>query len=366
MSHNILSLLIAVIYLCSAASLVRAEMRLQGVFLASAACDATIRLNSYNPGDIRTEIGEPYVLNAKNKHDASHYLITIDGAPRSDRRWVPVACGSIHTSDNGVAAFENNSVTRRDGQSGIVFGTIENLLAVSWQPAFCQSNDAYNRDGSWKTECETMTANSLYAKQFSIHGLWPNDLDDLPRYPCYCHRARPTKCQGVFFDPPEVIDISDDIREQLWTKMPGIQSNFLHRHEWFKHGTCYEKFDVAGTSSDDVGSDADEYYRDTLHVLDQLNRSALAQLFADNLGNVLELKQIQEAMIASFGDGAEERIFVSCHNDRGEALIDEIFIGLGGRIEPDSDLAALIQGAPETKKHSTEQQCQSGRVFKVQ
>ena len=52
------------------------------------------------------------------------------------------------------------------------------LLAVSWQPAFCEQRPK-------KPECASQTANRYDATHFSLHGLWPG-----PRSNSYCNIAK--------------------------------------------------------------------------------------------------------------------------------------------------------------------------------
>lgn len=336
-----------------------AQINLTGTFTATQTCQATIKLRENNPGNIKLGIGKSYTLLAKNRADATHYRIDIPNAPTINKRWVAADCGTVKLISSGANASHASG-------SSIAPGSIENILAVSWMPAFCVSKDAYNRDGSLKTECKNMGVDSVYASQFSIHGLWPNDLDDQALFPCYCHLNKPISCRKS--RPPfDKISLSEDIKQELQTKMPGIQSGFLHRHEWTKHGTCYEKYDVIQDGrSDQPGSDAEEYYRDTIHLLDQLNRSKLADLFEESLGQTLSIKAINTAINDTFGEDADKHIFVECEKYEGEWIFSELYIGLEGPINPHSNLANLINNSPETSRYNDKRECQMGRVLAAQ
>lgn len=338
-----------------------AQINLSGTFMAEKSCPATVKLRENNPGNIKLGVGQSYKLLAKNRADATHYRIEIPNAPSMNKRWVAAQCGSVKLTDLQIGDGAGDEPT-----ASIVPGSIENILAVSWMPAFCVSKDAYNRDGSLKTECKNMRPDSAYASQFSIHGLWPNDLDDKAIYPCYCQLDKPISCRE-FRQPFDQINISEDIKQELQSKMPGIQSGFLHRHEWTKHGTCYEKYDVSQAGHlDQPGSDAEEYYRDTIHLLDQLNGSQLAKLFKDNLGKNLSIETINRSIRQSFGEGAGKHIFVECEKYEGGWIFSELYIGLKGPINPQSNLADLINNSPETSKYSDKQECQMGRVLAAQ
>ena len=43
------------------------------------------------------------------------------------------------------------------------------VLALSWEPAFCETQPDV-------PECRSQTTGSLDARQFSLHGLWPPDV----------------------------------------------------------------------------------------------------------------------------------------------------------------------------------------------
>ena len=64
-----------------AAGAARAEVQMSGSFVAKEACAATPSIHSSaNPGDVSLEASRAYKLLAKNKDEASHYLIEVPGA----------------------------------------------------------------------------------------------------------------------------------------------------------------------------------------------------------------------------------------------------------------------------------------------
>jgi ribonuclease T2 len=69
-----------------------------------------------------------------------------------------------------------------------------------------------------------------------LHGLWPQ-----PRSQAYCgvdERAVEQDKRRRWRDLPwERLD--DDLWNRLQQAMPGTRSG-LHKHEWIKHGTCYD------------------------------------------------------------------------------------------------------------------------------
>lgn len=211
------------------------------------------------------------------------------------------------------------------GYQQIAAGPAEHVLAVSWQPAFCETRPRL-------PECRSQTADRFDASNFALHGLWPQ-----PRSQAYCGVDERTVAQDKrrrWRDLPwERLD--DDLWSRLRQAMPGTRSG-LHKHEWIKHGTCYDGAGVA------------EYFEDSLKLLDALNRSEVRDLFAGNIGRELNGDEIRAAFDRSFGAGAGERVRISCKNDGPRRLIVELTIGLSGRIEPDSDVAAHILAADAT------------------
>ena len=114
--------------------------------------------------------------------------------------------------------------------------------------------------------------------------------------------------------------------------MPGTAS-FLERHEWIKHGTCF-----LGAGG------ADEYYDDTLRVVDAVN-AAVASLLAGHVGGELATTDLRAAFDAAFGAGAGERVQVHCAGDGGRTLIQEVRVNLQGAIGPETPVAGLILAA---------------------
>lgn len=344
-----------------------ASVKTKGLFEAVAECPANKKLRSDNPGEVMIQIGEIYELIALNSQSPTHFQVVVPDAPVTTNRWVAAQCGVIALDDADMAAKvlvpkpEPKPEPKADKtptkmiEAAAAVSDVENLLAISWLPTFCMT-DA----GKRARECKRLRTSDVYASQFSIHGLWPNDLDDTAIFPCYCHLDKPLKCdarQKAFSS----IDISRDLRDELQTKMPGIQSGFLHRHEWTKHGTCYEKYNKGAGK----GADAQEYYSDTIAMLDQVNNSIVADLFKSNIGKFLSDDKIYAAFDEAFGQGASDKVFIDCKSFNGERHISELLIGLGGEITPDSDIASLIKASPPRRDYTRKKSCKSGRVSAV-
>ncbi len=198
------------------------------------------------------------------------------------------------------------------------------ILAASWQPAFCETNQR-------KPECTSQTGERFDASNFSLHGLWPMRKD-------YCgvsDAQRSADKDGDWKDLPEV-KLSAGTKASLDKVMPGTQSA-LERHEWIKHGTC-------------TGMSADAYFADAVRLVGELNGSAVQELFAANIGKSLTGDAIRAAFDKSFGPGAGDRVKMSCRRANGNRIISELTIGLSADATDGKgrDLGDLIQGAGRT------------------
>lgn len=286
-----------------------AEVPAEGSFLASKACPAlqSIRKEK-NPGDVMTEPGTSYEIISKNRKKPTHYRIEVPGAEPS-ARWVEASCGSTEEA----AAPQKKPETKSAG-SGPAF-----VLAISWQPAFCEGNPN-------KRECRSQTSGRFDASHFTLHGLWPQ-----PGTNIYCgvsEAERRAATQGRWGDLPR-LDLSLATQGGIERAMPGSQS-FLDRYEWIKHGTCYPV------------REAEIYYRDSLRLIDAVNASPVQALMARSIGKEVSARQIRAAFDGAFGDGAGERVRVACRDDGSRRLIAELTIGLKGDIPGGASFTDLL------------------------
>lgn len=326
----------------------------QGTFTAHKECQATKALRHDNPGNIRIAAGDTYQFLNTNKEPPTHYLISIPDAPVTNRRWVDIDCGTVDADSTSKIKTSNKAKKTNKPTPSVEPDSIENVLAASWQPTFCATNR-----GASKAECQSQTPSRPDATQFSIHGLWPDDLNDKDIFPCYCSNGKAVSCRTKK-KAVKAITLSDTLWNQLEIVMPGVQSG-LHLHEWSKHGSCYEDF----ISGDDQGADAEEYYAETVSLINDLNASPVRELFASNLGKKLTLKEVKKSFDKAFGKKAGDRVFMNCSRIKGKDYISELWISLAGAITEDSDFGELIQNAPTTDSSTNRQPCYSGIVSKV-
>ncbi|WP_190633830.1 ribonuclease [Trichocoleus sp. FACHB-40] len=274
-------------------------------FVAGQACEAleSIRRGT-NSGDIRLTPQETYPVIGKNRDNASHYLLRIEGA-EPPSRWVSVQCGQLLGSSTPV-----NPVNQ------------DYLLALSWQPSFCETKPN-------KPECQSQTAQRFDATNLVLHGLWPQ-----PRQNIYCNVSDNIisldKDKQWSQLPP--IDLSAETRNALAAKMPGFASD-LHLHEWYKHGTCYS-------------DSPEEYYQESIALLDQVNNSSVRELFVRNIGNSVSSNEIRNQFDVAFNNGAGSKVQVQCQRDIDEAqnnMVVELQVNLKGNIQPDTPIEGLLQ-----------------------
>ena len=141
------------------------------------------------------EAGRSYPLLGANKPEPTHYQIRL-AVPAGDR-WVPVDCGRTEVTCQGTGC---------DGGGN----PREYVLAVSWQPAFCEGHAA-------KPECASQTSDRFDASHLTLHGLWPQ-----------YEKGYPESCATSFQLAPQTVA----------KVLPIMPSPKLIEHEWQKHGTC--------------------------------------------------------------------------------------------------------------------------------
>ena len=291
-----------------------------GSLIAGQNCPAGISTkHDDNPGNVRLVPGETYQVVARNKSQPTHFQLRME-SEQPKERWVEVGCGRIADASVGTMPTQVEQPGPPSPATAVGgAGDAQYLLAVTWQPAFCEPRPN-------KPECRGLTPERPAARQFSLHGLWPQ-----PKEHIFCGVAsqeREAAESGAWKRLPAP-DLSPATRTALDQLMPGSAS-YLERHEWIKHGTCY-------------GTDAETYFRQSLALLGQLNRSQVRQLFASNTGKRLRAEEVQAALDRSFGPGSGRRMQLQCDQD---GLITELRINLKGTIADHTALENLIAAAP--------------------
>jgi ribonuclease T2 len=208
-----------------------------------------------------------------------------------------------------------------------------NLLALSWQNAFCQTHQ-------YKKECKRdslrLLKNRRYDAQFVLHGLWPQPRDNIY---CQVDEALIALDKNKHWRDLPCLALDTKVENALEEVMAGYASE-LHKHEWIKHGTCY-------------GTEANAYYSDAISLSNQFNHSSLARLFRDNIGQSLTLKDIRKLADKSFGSGAGKSIELRCK----AGLITEVWLHLG---TGEKDLGKLLRKGKKVRSN-----CKYGHIDKA-
>lgn len=296
-----------------------ASIKIDGYFIAEKNCEA---VHSIKKGTHPFTLikGMAYKVMAKNKLEASHYLITIEGLEENPNKWVSIDCGMLLT-DCKISQVEKPAKEKNY------------LLAISWQPAFCQSHQS-------KEECKTQTVDRYDATHLALHGLWPQ-----PRSNAYCNVSDKDKSidrrkAWHLLDP---LGLTEETFSDLLISMPGVAS-YLQRHEWIKHGTCY-------SNSPEV------YYKDSMMLVNKINDTNISTLFSNNIEKTITTEQIRNAFDEAFGEGSGNKVDVKCN----KGLIVELWVNLKGDINKDDNLSRLFQNASAVNNVS----CESGMVDAV-
>ncbi len=317
-----------------------AQVKLQGQLVATQVCPALLSIKKgSNPGDVSIKAGTSYRLLGKNKDAATHYWIEVPGA-NPVQRWVALSCGTTDAagaapSTSGAAVdTPQGTVKPKPNPKGPKDGKPFYVLALSWEPAFCEKMKG-------KAECKNETSASYEASHLSLHGLWPQ-----PRRNVFCGVDRATAAlddqhQWEQLPAPQ---LSVATKAALDKVMPGTQS-VLERHEWIKHGTCYP------------GGSADQYFKDAVRLVNDVNASAVQTFIAANIGKTIKTSDLRAKFDEAYGKGAGERVRVSCSPD---GMISELTIGLKGDISSGTKLSDLIAAS-----ESTDAGCPAGMIDAV-
>jgi ribonuclease T2 len=286
-----------------------------GRFTATKTCPLfQSKRDSTNPGNLSTLANRTYpVVEVLPPQGPPEWLRVSVGTPK-ELRWVSAACGESTFADNG-----GDSSCHKPGMYD------SNVLAISWQPAFCSGH-------SQKPECANLDHEAFALNNFTLHGLWPNRTECKLDYGF---------CGSYTEDQSDFCKFPDDGLDSLEARLLGIlmpsvkYGTCLDRHEWWKHGTCRD------TSSD-------RYFLLSMDLLSEVNASTFVQSFVRaNIGKTVSRQQLNDAFNASFGKDAAKKIQLSC--GKGNTL-SEIQINLPKELN--GDIADLIAQGSDARKGS--------------
>lgn len=237
------------------------------------------------------EAGKVYEVFGLNKIAGDYVSIKVDGKSK----WVNKNCGQLNPT-TGDTSYHNNDDGVATPGCPVEGCADEYVLAISWQPGFCQTKQS-------KPECISQRPERYDATNLTLHGLWPDRIS-------YCGVSSEDKGDDKEgeWDDLDPLSLDEQTTSELEILMPGVQS-YLHRHEWIKHGTC-------------DGRNEDTYYDISLDLLKQVNDSEVQELFAENIGQRITRSQIEAAFERSFGEGAGKSVKIVCK----DSLVTELQI----------------------------------------
>ncbi|MBU1054297.1 MAG: ribonuclease T [Proteobacteria bacterium] len=297
-----------------------------GTITATQACQAYVSKNKLtNPDNTKLVINKNYpVIEANKAENPSWYRVRVSGANPVER-WIPKHCGTfdVQTENSGSSGGQSGTQTNECQTAGLEDSYV---LALSWQPAFCETHCD-------KPECRIEDKKSYQARNFTLHGLWPNKKSCGKDYG-FCGEVQNTP--GDFCDYP-VLQLFSQTRQTLEQVMPSASAgSCLQRHEWFKHGTCQTKWSI------------DEYYETAIDLTHQFNESGIAYFFTRNTGKNVSEEEFISKVECALGNGTHNRIELKCSNGN---LVD-VYITLPADITPGQSLGELMgQGESRYKSN---------------
>lgn len=284
---------------------------LQGTLTADRDCPAFVSKNkSTNPDDSHITAGNTYIVIEANKPDAPDWYRLRLPAANPPERWVSRDCG--HTAQASAEA----PPTEDSGSCGLAGEADAYVLALSWHPAFCELKPG-------GPDCRPSSRAAYAARNFTLHGLWPNKSNCGTDYG-FCGTVKhPLR---NFCDYPPVA-LAPATRDGLTEVMPGsVQGACLERHEWHKHGTCQ------------TGWTSDVYFSLAANLTRQFNASGIADFLAPRIGGSVQTEEFLARLNETLGPQTRDRIRLSCE----QGMLVELRIMLPSHLAQDAKLESLL------------------------
>ena len=265
-------------------------------------CEAWNNLaHDRNRGHLTLRPGATYTV---LRHHKGQYLVKID-RPFPTQRWVDERCLQPRKGQQNFKATRSQppKYTQSD---------LHSLLVLSWHNDFCKTHPH-------RKECRPLFNHAV--NRLVLHGLWPQ-----PRNRVYCNV--PSRLRNDDRDhrwralPP--LKFSSHLRQAMLRYFPGALSG-LDRHEWIKHGTCYDP-------------DPGRYFDDALKLTAQVDNSSVGKFLRSRLGRLVTLAQLRRSFEKDFGRGSGSKLALRCRQGK----ISEISLSLRGKGD---DLTSLLRGA---------------------
>ncbi len=268
--------------------------------IATNSCEAFNDLkHTKNYGHILLKPNSSYEI--AREQNGNYYIKVPNANPLM--RWVNKECFDNFKSDN-----KQNTALNSTKESNT---NLDSLLVTSWHNSFCETH-------SNKKECKR--DGGEYKNHLVLHGLWPQ-----PRSNVYCgvdkkiialDKAKRWNALPKLNLKPEVIALMEKY-------MPGYKSN-LHRHEYYKHGTCYSK-------------DPNKYFLDALLLTKRVDET-VGEYLRVNIGKKVKEINIKRLAMRLIDKDIKNKIALKCKR----RVLSEIWVSIKGK---GSDLKKLIKGA---------------------
>ncbi|WP_158262662.1 ribonuclease T2 family protein [Photobacterium sanctipauli] len=285
----------------------QAATKLDGTFIATEQCPAYQSIKKKtNPGKITTKIDASYQTLAINKPDGDWLQLRFENASPSVR-WVNINCGHLN-STSAIA-------TRNANQSSCSIANQQDsyVLAVSWQPGFCEHA---NFKGN-KPECTALDDGKIAINHLTLHGLWPNKKSCGINYG-YCQ-------------PYKAMKLSDDTVASIAQWMPNFhfQTDF-GSYQWKKHGSCQHRSD-------------DEYFITATKLVEQADASPIGTYIKQRIGQSITVDDFKRYLTSQLGSKAAKRIQLSCAKGK---YLQEVRIQLPRDFEQYPSFSEKLNAAP--------------------
>lgn len=304
-----------------------ASDRASGTFTAAKACDALQSMRKQtNPGAVRLQPGTAYRIHEAQGPERRWLRVEVPGAEPS-LRWVPADCGTA--SEVQAQARPRLGQPGPSGQCNVAGQQDSYVLAMSWQPGFCEHVKYNGR----KPECDHMADGRLVVSHMTLHGLWPNRQECGRRY---------GGCAG-----PE-LDLTPETLAHVKPWMPNFRyEQAFGRYEWKKHGTCSQM-------------DDDTYFRRAVDAVKTVDRSAAGRYLADNVGGKISKKAFYERVQADTGrPAAANAITLLCTNKQ----LFEVRVQLPLDFKEGGSLNDLLGASLPASRARDSKECQGDEIL---
>jgi ribonuclease T2 len=197
---------------------------------------------------------------------------------------------------------------------------LDSVLVLSWHNSFCETH-------SNKKECKLDGGEGK--NHLVLHGLWPQ-----PRNNVYCgvdEKIIELDKKKLWAALPD-LHLKPEVLELMETYMPGYQSN-LHKHEYYKHGTCYSK-------------DPNEYFLDALTLTKYVD-GILGEYLRANVGKKIKTVVFKNFAAKAIDKKIKNKLAVKCKR----VVLNEVWISLKGK---GRDLKKLIENAKPIRSNCVE------------